>query len=278
MESVSFLGEYKNQLEYLKQNDVLKSVTMSQFAYKFSKIYPKLPNKVILNFADSKWILRPDGRTIEMVKDPSGYEPEFKGINIKYNQSWAFSDYFLPDQASFLDRKLAGDNIGKPIRFFPWFLLVISGAGLIAFFKKMISLWLAGTLFIVASYGLIIRSGPMYGWNVDYGPHFSNLIFVQIGIILGSYLLIFLMYLLKKIDINRGRYFWLLPLSFGLDPIVNSLKFTNLSGISYLGFFYDDIRFFGLSFSWPFHLGVVNQEFTISQAVAFLGLNFAKIL
>lgn len=116
MESVDNIKEYSRQLDFLKGLEGLKVVTMSSFANSYEKVYPVIATDAKLNFAESQWSMTTDKR----IDGATGEE-------IRYSPNIAFSDYFLADRSTFLNRKLTNphpfDN--KNLLNMPWYLLVV---------------------------------------------------------------------------------------------------------------------------------------------------------
>ena len=70
---------------------------------------------------------------------------------------------------------------------------------------------------------------------------------------------------------------WFIPLSFGLDFIIQAFRFSFIFGKYYFGVALDPLRFFGFSFTTPFNLEVVNQDFSSAVSSALLRFDFNKI-
>lgn len=265
IESVGYLNEYENQLKYLSVIPNLNPVTMSQFADSFFTIFPQFPEQFSLNYQDSNWSLKTDSRNNSKLRD-----------YIKYQQDIAFKDFFIPDNQDFLDRNLERLNSESGLSYFPYFLPVILISGVFLLYKKLFHLWIIGTLFAVSSFGLILKSNYQLGWQVFYGNWVPYLIFTQVILVLVSYFLIWLLYNLKFIK-NNSLILWFIPLSFGLDCIIQALRFSYISGKYYFGFALDNLRFVGFSFSKPFSLDFINRDFPSFLAAALLKFDFTKI-
>lgn len=265
IESVGYLDEYENQLKYLSVIPKLNVVTMSQFANSFFTIFPQFPEQFSLNHQDSSWSLKTDLRNNSKLGD-----------YIRYQQGIAFKDFFIPDNQDFLDRNLEQLNSKSSLSYFPYFLPVILILGLFLLYKKLFHLWIIGTLFAVSSFGLILKSNYHLGWQVFYGSWVPYLIFTQVILVLVSYLLIWLLYNLKFIK-NNSLILWFIPLSFGLDFIIQALRISYISGKYYFGFTLDNLRFVGFSFSQPFSLEFINKDFPSFLVVALLKFDFTKI-
>ncbi|MBI2018959.1 hypothetical protein HYS96_04650 [Candidatus Daviesbacteria bacterium] len=265
IESVSYLNEYENQLKYLSGIPNLNTVTMSQFASSFFTIFPKFPEQFLLNYQDSNWSLKTDSRNNSKLGD-----------YINYQQDIAFKDFFIPDNKDFLDRNLEQLNSKSSHSYFPYFLPVILILGLFLLYKKLFHLWVVGTLFTVSSFGLILKSNYHLGWQVFYGSWVPYLIYTQVILIIVVYLFIWLLYNLKFIK-NNSLILWFIPLSFGLDGIIQVLRFSYISGKYYFGFAPDNLRFVGFSLSKPFSLDFINRDFPSFLASALLRFDFTKI-
>lgn len=262
IESVGYIGEYGRQLKALKEMRGLEVVTMSQFANKFKKVYPDFPQDVSLGYTESAW-----GMTAFFRKNPK------LGEAIYYQPGISFKDYFLADKANFLNRKLPIDSPKSSQSWFPWYLLVMAGMGIFAYRKKAFRVWIASMVFALASFGLILRSGYENGWQVFYGTALPNLGLVQAALVFFSFIFVLALSKFKK----DSLYLWLLPISFGIDPLLQSLRFTMVSGKYYFGFAIDAFRLIGFSFAKPFKLDFVNQDFPAYQAAALLRFDFGRI-
>lgn len=260
-ESVGYINEYANQLKYLSTHKTLEVVTMSQFADKFSRVFPNFTEKFLIG---PDWILKTDERSNHKLKD-----------NIKYNQSITFKDYFISDKENFLDRNLEKLN-RKNLQYQPYYLVAIAMVGLVLCFKKHFKLWMLGTLFATLSFGLLLKSSYQMGWQVYYGSVVPYLEIVQVIIILISYLF---WWLISKTRFSQKNSLVLLfiPLSFGLDFIVQNLRYSFINGQHYFGFALDNLRFLGISFSEPFNLEFVKRDFSSVISASLLRFNFSKI-
>lgn len=262
MESVGFINEYKNQIDYLKSVSNLNALTMSDFADEFNKVFPKSPEEIIIGEGEDKWILTTFGRSNQKLND-----------KIEYTGSFAFADTFVPDKNKFLNRRFDELPKLKDNRFFPLFLLVIAFFGIVAFFRKKLPLFTISVLFMVSSFGLVFKSIYKDGWKIFFGPVVDNLILIQIILVLASFFLIWI--ISKKIKNLRVLIF--IPLSFGLDPTLEILRGSFISQKYYLGFAIDSLRFVGISFQKPFNLNFVNTDLPSYQASALLRFDFYKI-
>lgn len=264
IESVGYINEYKNQLDYLKQQKNIRPVTMSQFADYFALVYPDFPKEETLSYQNSVWSLTIKRRTNSLLGDATYYQPQI-----------AFSDYFLPDKNSFLDRRLISENKQKDIPYYPYFILAAILLGVVSTAGSKTKLFLISFLTALLSFGLIFRSFYQYGWAVYYGPVVSYLPLVQIGLIIAPFVLLSL---IQKICSGRiPLYFWLWPLTYGFDLLLQSIRLTILSGSYYLGLLVDPLHFVGVVFSKGIQLRFINQDLPAYQAAALLKIGMEKI-
>ncbi len=262
IESVGYIGEYAKQLESLKEISNLKAVTLSKFYDEYKGIFQDFPKTAKIQLNEAVWELNPNLRK-------SIFHKEF----INYEQNISFSDYFLPDKSNFLDRRLPLKLQQKNTEDYNFiFILILVLTFAYAVIKKRFLLWFLGVMFAFASFGLIFRSFNLYGWTVFFGPQLPFPILFKIILFLTSLLTIIL------ITIKFRRFtVWFIPLSFGLDPVIQSLRYIQLSNIYYFGFAIDALRFIGIAFEKPLKIIFVNQDFPSFQAAAFLRLNPAKL-
>ncbi|KKQ67186.1 MAG: hypothetical protein US86_C0001G0113 [Candidatus Daviesbacteria bacterium GW2011_GWA2_38_24] len=267
IESISFISEYNNQLLALKNTPNLSAVTMSEFAEKFANKFPEFPKSTSLSYKGSSWIMDTQSRKNEKLND-----------FVSYDQKLSFSDYFVADKEDFLNRIMPLKRANEKVVWFPMFIqrkalliLIFLVFGIIFYIKKDIKLFIIGSLFSFAAFGLILRSFYQFGWQVFFGPKVSYLILVQAMVVIISFLIVFLVK--KRFKINL----WLLPLVFGIDFLIQGIRGTYMSGRYFIGFALDDLRFLGLSFSKGFQLNFVNQDLPAYQALALLKFDFNMI-
>lgn len=272
IESVGFIKEYGNQLEALKQMKSLQTVTMNEFAERFKQVYQDFPQTLKLKDGNTIWEMTTDFRRNTKLKDGVIYKP---GIS--------FKDYFLADNATFLDRQLPGlvisrdkegvldgmEMLGRLV-----VIVMIGVIGGIAYLKKWIRFWIIGTFFSFAAFGLILKSHVEYGWIVYYGAKVPWLFFTQIILVLISLALV---WGLRRVDHKKIINLWLLLLVFGIDPIIWYARYTFVSEKYYFGFIVDAFKFIGFSFTKPFQLSFVNMDFPAYQAAALLRFDVSKI-
>ncbi len=271
MEGEKFTEQYREQLTYLNELKVLKFVTLSKFAAIFANTYKDFPRNNQIQFQDSTWELTTNSRLNKKFKE-----------TIVYNPGVAFNDYFIPDRSDLLLRYLPISKIDINEEEGYWWLMILPALPLI-FFTKLLkrikfNLLFAGLLFWLAVFGLVLRSGYQYGWVVYYGPVLSDLNIANPILLLISFLLIFLVYFIGKKYFDKNPYsIYLICLVFGLDFLVEILRFTYLSGKYYFGFALDELRFAGVSFSNFSGIEFVNQDLPAYQTEALLRLDFNKI-
>lgn len=267
IESIGYLNEYANQLEYLKNRPGLKAVTMSEFAKEFSRVYPEVPEKNVISNLDSEWVLTPEKRENKKLNDI-----------VVYAQNISFSDYFISDNSEFLNRNL---NNLKQIRtrlFIPYYLGIILIAGFFYYKKKRLSLFIFALLFLFSAYGLLLRSFSQYGWIIFYGAAVNYLQIFQSLICLAIFLVFD-----RLVKTGAGRYLKntlflsLLSLSFGVDYLISLLRFTVLENKYYVGLALDALRFIGLSISRNLQVQFINKDFEGYQLAAFLKIDSGKI-
>ena len=258
IEGASYLTEYENQLNTLSKIQGLMFVTMSDFAQSYMNYYSQNPEVVRLSDGDSEWLLTPQKRMNEKLGD-----------EVFYNSQVAFSDYFVPDTSNFLDRRLGSNPTMAGSRYFPYHLLVWGALSVLFILKKKVLNSIFATLFLVAGFGLLLRSTEQLGWKVYFGPVVSNLELVQA-------LLVFVVF--------AGFYFLksrlltlILPLTFGLDAFLVRLRYTDISGSRYLGLAWDALRIVGLKLQEPFRIEFVNRDFPTEVASSLLRFNFDKV-
>lgn len=262
MESVAFNEEYVRQLKTLSEYDDLKVVTMSDFAKGYEKINKVNPAKVAIG----SWNLTPAQRQNTTLGD-----------YIKYNQGVAFSDYFVADKSSFLNRDLSISGSKEKTTIFPWLLTTTFILGAFALWKRKPTIWICSALFAFASFGLILRSSVKYGWLVFYGPVVKNIIPLQCLLVLGTFAFFFLVFIKIKLKLkNLNLLMWLLPLSFALDRIMLVFRYSVIDGNQVVGFLVGRTEILGLSIGSK-GLELINRNFTITQILAFLKFPFEKI-
>lgn len=260
-DSVAYKEEYERQLEVLKRIPNLQFVSMQQFYEIFSKKYPEYPKEIIIGAKDSKWIMNPEKRVNERFNDI-----------IKYNPEVSFSDYFIAAKDKFLNRVLTSENrqknqnINLPLGFITILIL-----GIYAYFKGRIKVWAISVSFCVASFGLILRSGVEFGWQVFYGPVVADLPLYQIAL---PFIAFFLLLFLERF---KMLILWTIPLSFAFDPLIQSLRASFISEKFYLGISLDALRFLGISLSRRSGLEFVNLDFPAYLAEGLLKIDYLRI-
>ncbi len=260
IESVGNLDEYKKQLLILRSMKNLKSVSMSEFAFKFAEVYPQFPKEITLEDDNSVWNLNTKFRSNGKLNDL-----------VTYKQTTSFKDYFVADKSKFLNRKLDGAMINESDFFMKWFIFAVIILGIFSYYRRKFKVFIISTLFAVASFGLVLKSYNEFGWKIFFGSAVGHLALTQILLIILSFLVILILARWRKVNL------WLVPLSFAFDPIIQALRFSIISGQYLLGFAVDNLRFVGVAFGRPFHLGFVNQDLPAYQAAALLRIDYNKI-
>jgi hypothetical protein len=259
-ESLDYLGEYQNQLSYLRQSNI-SAVTMSQFAEEYSKIYPTFPKNITLSYQNTRWNLTTQSRQNKSLGD-----------FISYQSGSSFSDYFKADTSNFLSRDLSVKPETRNSNFFPWYLVLIFLSAIFFYFRKKQKFWLGAILFSLLSYGVILRSTYQFGWEVFYGPVVSQLALVQAALVLAVFGAFYLLTRFLKV---KSRFFIFYPsLGFVLSQILTSLRYTQISGVRYLGFLIDPFHFLGLGISHS--VSLMNRSLPNYQAAALLKLDLHK--
>lgn len=176
------------------------------------------------------------------------------GQRISYPMLTAFSDYFKADKSTFLDRNL--ENL-KPAssQYRPWWMAVAIGGVVWATISR--KWWLAGgILWSLNGWGLVFKSTETLGWKVFYGPTIEGLAGVQIGlVVLGIIIAIWQKKRIKE-----------MVLTFGLIPIIESLRYTVVEGVKYFG-----LMVGGRWLGWP------GREFSDLEIHSMLRFPFQKI-
>jgi hypothetical protein len=266
MESLREPLEYERQLQYLSTIPNLNIVTMANFAEKYSQVYKINPDKVLFGDSGAEWEMTP------------GYRKNVKlGEDINYNQNISFKDYFIRDNSNFLNRLLPVKGLENPVSYFPWIWITISVLGFISILKKKKAVFASAALFGLASFGLIFKSGVVFGWQVFYGPVFKNITLLQILLLLVVFILVWMTYIKLKPHLqNINLFLQLLPLSFGLDTILRFLRVSNLDGKYFIGILYERVKIAGIVFDRR-SLEIVSKALPIESASSFLKIPFDKI-
>lgn len=264
MESVDFFAEYSNQIRELQKISDLKFVTMSQFADKFKNIYPDFPKSAIIDDG-SKWSMNTAKRVNEKVND-----------HITYNANVAFKDYFIADNSRFLDRKLPQLENFTTKSYSLWWILLLGLMGVLLYQSKTLTRWLVAVLFSFTAFGLVLKSHYQFGWSIYYASQVPFLPLIQVGLIIYSFCLIEIVTKWRHFAKNQN-FLWLLPLSFGIDPILQAARYSFISGRHYLGFAFDQLGFLGISFVKLPQISITMQDFPAYQAAALLRLHFSRV-
>lgn len=256
MESTGFLQEYSRQLGVLKSLGNLKFLTMSDFYKEYVRVFPRISGSSVISDGNAHWRMTTKSRS-----------NSYLGEYIDYAKAGTFKDYFLADQEGFLDRKLPIAVASTYVPQANWLLLaVLVVTGLLAFRNRLMWLWWASLFYVLAAFGLIMRSGYMYGWQVFYGPPFDRLELVQALIVVLSYAGAWLVWRIFKSIV----VVWSIVLVYGLAYIVQSLRASVIEAEYYLGFLVDNASFWAVKFSQPFNLGFINLSVSPQSAKALL--------
>lgn len=266
IESIGYINEYRNQLEYLKTQPQIKAVTMSEFAAQFFKIYPEVQKENKISYLSSTWELTTKKRENKKLNHSMEYFPDN-----------SFADFFTPDKSEFLNRRLDELPKGRTGQHNFYYLTVVLTAGIFFIFKKQYSFFIFASLFLLSSFGLFLKSFSKFGWNVYYGPVVQPLELIQFLICLIVFAGFWLLVKQKFNDLKNNLFLCLLPLAFGLDYLLSLIRFTVLDNRYLFGFALDTFRFVGFSFSKNFSVQFINQDFEGSYLNAFLKLDFGKV-
>jgi len=267
-ESVGYIDEYANQLNYLKSISYLQALTMNQFSQEFKKFYPDFPRKGSISREDSEWIFDTNSRVNQKYSDV-----------VKYKSEIAFKDYFLADKSGFLDRVLPvkeSKNLKNSNNFLNFFFIL--GLGVLAIFRKRKILFLSSLLFLISCFGLILRSNIVFGWQVFYGPKLNNLFVVQFVLTLTIFGLFYLVWEYVKSKKNKEVFLWMVSLSFGFDFILQELRYIFLAGQYYFGIGTNSLSILGITWNKNFQVSLLAKEFPSFQAASFLRLDINKYL
>lgn len=266
--SIDYSKEYGNQLELLSKMKNLEALTLSPFAERYSKIYPTFPREWQLRYKDTIISLTHEKFLNEKSNDVINYSPNI-----------SFSDYFLPDKKNSLERTLAIRSSQK-VADSSWYLffLTIVILSVITYKYKLYSVFLISVLFSFSAFGLIFKSYYLYGWEVFYGPIVPILPFVKCVLLITSFLILLMLFRIKWLNIqNRQLFLLMIPLSFGIDAILQLVRFSYLSGKYYLGFLIGAFTFAGITFEKSHQIEFVKVKLPSHVAGALLSINFGKI-
>ncbi len=242
MESVGYEQEYKKQLTWISENKI-NPLTMSQFSDVYKQIYNNHnPSEIKLG----NWSLTSQSRSNPNLSDEIIYQPNI-----------SFSDKFIADQNSFLNRDLNNLSAKIEIFYFPFFLLLIP---VLCWYSKSF----VPVIFTLILYFPIFRSFYGSGWKIFYGPVLNNLLLWQVLI-----LIIFTVLITKfnqKFKIHWTSWFsvWVLNL------LLFTARYSIVDGQRYFGFLLDKFRFIGITLGNRVHF--FNQD--LSGLVASSMLKF----
>lgn len=267
-ESVHSFPEYTKQLAALNNIKNLNLVTMSNFADNFKQIYLVNPPKVILGVDDKNWELTPNYRKNVYLND-----------YITYNSSIPFSDYFVADKSSFLKRYVSDLSNIKPRTWFNLYLLGLCLTALAALILKKKRVFLSSTLFSFAAFWPIFRFHTELGWKIFYGFQAKDMSILQLALPLASFLVVWLIYEFLTRKRKFGNPFLLLlPLTFGIDYLVELFRFSYINNVYYFGLFLDRTRFLGLTFTKNMKISLLFlKNFSPVLSESFLKLDLDRI-
>jgi hypothetical protein len=258
-DSVTYFEEYARQLKAVKEILSLKPVTMGEFYNKFRGVYPDFPKRVIIEGGGARWEMTPEKRSSSV------------GDTIFYNPDLSFSDFFIAGKDKFLNRVLpfkseqSGQNLSIPLSLIS--LLII---GIYSYFRKKLKVYFSSVFFVLAAFGLILRSGSWFGWQVYFGPVLGQLYLYQIMLPVITFLTFLFLERFKKLNL------WFLPLAFAVDPLIQSLRISFISDKYYAGFMLDAFRFVGVSIK-NYQIEFINSDFPGYLAAGLLKIDFNKI-
>lgn len=263
--STKYFREYTGQLEYLSKINNLKAVTLTQFAEKFTSTSPLFPKNWQMTYEDT---------TISLTQNK--FINKKNNSTINYSPDISFADYFLPDKSTSLERTLTPHSSQKEADSM-WYLFFLTIAALffISYKFKLYTVFLISILFSFSAFGLIFKSYYLYGWAVFYGPVVSQLPFTKCLLLIVPFILILILFKIKLV--NNKLFVFLIPLSFGLDAILQLIRFSYLSGKYYFGFLIGAFTFAGITFDKSYHINLVKTDLPSYVAGALLNINFAKI-
>ncbi len=256
IESVDYIKEYKNQLDWIKTHNV-QAVTMSQFADRYGQVFPKLPSAITLRSDKSFWTLDQKERKNDVLQD-----------KVTYHSDISFSDYFVADKNNFLQRNLHQHDNHKNSRSFPWFFLLLIPFLWIILKRGRPLFGVVSLVFLIAAFGLVLRSYQQYGWDIWYGPQVEFLPLVQIIVVS---VIIGVMFLLK----TKTKLWVYIPLSFSVDFIVSFLRYSYISGNRLFGISTDALHFIGISSGQK--ISFLNTDLPAYQAAALLRIRFEQL-
>lgn len=267
IESVKSFSEYENQLRTLNKIENLKSITMSEFSNQFKKTYPSNPEKLTLEDDQSRWVLTPENRENTKLED-----------EIIYQSNLAFPDYFVADKSDFLDRVLPVSHQETTSTSSPILIFISFAFGFVIFkYFGLTRYYWAISFFVIASFLTTLMSFSKFGWNVYFGPIVKNISLTQFlaPVVSFSFFVPLLKFFQKKIK-NTKLLALILPLTFGIDFLISTLRYIQLNGQHYFVIGWDALRFVGVKL-FPRSIEFVNQDFPSVIANSFLKFDFNLI-
>lgn len=264
-ESIEAWPEYLRQLDVLKNTNELNFVTMENFY----NIYIKNP-PITLNLGnkDKSWVLTPNYR-----------ENRFLNENIIYRKGISYSDFFIADRSEFLMRYQSDLSNMVLTNWFYWWIFVLPVIYFYLWKKKEGTHLLPYLLFLLSTYGLLLFSYQKYGWQVYLGPKVNDLVASQLIVTLFCFLIYYIFgKILIKNKKQRGLFYWFAPLVYGIDYLVEIVRYSYISGVHYLGVIISLNRFLGVGFnSMNKSVSFFNFTMPVNQADSFLKVPLNKI-
>lgn len=259
MESVGFIEEYGRQMEAIAEMKGVEAVTMSQFYEQFAKVYRQWPEAAVVG-TEKEWTMDTKGRRYE------------GGEKLAYQAGVAFEDYWVADKSEFLNRNLITQGKQVDKNYWPVWMGLAGGMSVWLVLKKKWRGWLVGVLFGWGAFGLLLRSGYEYGWQVFYGPKVNNLEVAQIAAVgITGLLVVAGLKLIKRKDL-----WWLMPATFAGDAVLKALRFSVIDQKYLAGVLIGNFRLLAIGIGKG-GLSFLNSHLIGYQAGALLKFDFNKI-
>lgn len=218
MESVGFLDEYEKQLEVLENKEYLVPLTMSQYGEKFREVHPGFPKEAKV-IGTTTWEMTTSYRRNEELGD-----------FIEYNPRAVFSDYYVANEAEFLNRRLPE-------------LEVTDNGWRNAFNFSLFQVLNVGVFFLLILYFYFSKK-PV--WLVFLSVFISILLgFVRVSLLTGKYYLGFALDAFRFVGVSFKRPF---QLSFVNQDFYNLKYFINPNLNSFVVY---TLLSFLLAHLWP---------------------------
>ncbi len=251
MESVGMEKEWEKQLDFLVEEEA-KAITMSEFGEIMNNAYQ---DKIKVRVGN--WQMWEGGR-----------ENKKLGEKLIYGKQ-VFSDYWVADKSSFLDRVMDSEE-KEERRYVPYWLIVVIGWMALGTWKKE---WREGIgwglMWTGLNYGLILRSRQELGWMVYYGPTIENLDLVQAGLVIVG----------GTMGIVWRKKGWLKTASAltVINLLVWTVRVSKLDDNYYLGILVDELRFAGV-WAGKGGAGLINKDLAGYVATSLLRLPLVKLV